>query len=112
MVSCMSRAFLILLSISLILSLPLLASWGSNVMSADAVNHWRVQNQIAHVQGIITQVIDSEGFRLTDDTGNLDVFLSNNNFHFHTGERVEVKGKLIQKQHNILFEATAIKGLS
>ncbi len=101
-----------LFSVGIILTIPTFADWGSNVDSIDAIKHWRMDDRIAHVRGTIAEVLGSDGFRLTDDTGEIRIRFSNKElreFHFHSGMRVEVRGRVEREHHHWDLEATAVK---
>ncbi len=107
----MSQFYSILVTF-LLLIVPVVADWGSEIMSIDAVKHWRMDDRIAHVRGTIVEVFEHEGFRMRDDTGELHVRFTNHelrSFHFHPGERVEVRGRIEREHHSWDLEANAVK---
>lgn len=102
----------IILSLGLLLSIPVFAEWGSDIMSIDAVKHWRMDDRVAHVRGTIVETFGSDGFRMSDDTGELRVHFTNHelrDFHFHDGMRVEVRGRLAREHHSWDLEASAVR---
>ena len=105
----------IVLSMGLLLSCPLLAVWGSNVMSIDAIKHFSPNNRIAHVRGTIVENLGYEGFSLIDDTGEIRVRFTNNDlrhFSFHNGMRVEVRGRIELEHQACDLEASAVQVLN
>lgn len=108
----MNKVIQSILVLSLALSIPAYAEWGSDIMSIDAVKHWRMDDRIAHVRGTIVETLGSEGFRLCDDTGEIRVRFANHElreFHFSSGMRVEVRGRIGHEHHSWDLEATAVK---
>lgn len=99
-------------SLCLLLSIPAFAGWGNDIMSIDAAKHWIMDNRMIHVRGTVSEVIGSEGFKLSDDTGEIYVSFMNSalkNFCFHSDMRVEVRGKLEHEHNQWNLEATAIR---
>lgn len=102
----------LVLSMGLVLSPPLFAVWGSDVMSIDAIKHWGCDNQLTHVQGTIVENLGSKGFMILDDTGEIRVRFTNNDlrhYSFHNGMRVEVRGKVVRDQQAWDLKATAVQ---
>ncbi len=101
-----------LFAFSLLFSLPAFAGWGSDIMSIDSVKHWRMDDKVTHIQGTIIETLGHEGFRISDDTGEIHVRLDNKelkDFHFHTGMRVEVRGRIEHEHHGWDLQANAVK---
>jgi uncharacterized protein YdeI (BOF family) len=97
---------------SLIITSQCYANWGMEVMSADAVRHWRVCEHMVHVRGKITEVFGAEGFTLADDTGDIQVRLTNReliDFGYHKGMYVEVRGRIDKGHRQWDLDATGIK---
>lgn len=108
----MNKAIQIILSIGLVVATPLFATWGSDIMSIDAVKHWRMDDRITHVRGTIVETMGSDGFRMSDDTGEIRVRFANHElreFRFSSGMRVEVRGRIVHDHHSWDLEAQAIK---
>lgn len=108
----MNKVIQIVLSLCLLLTIPAFASWGSDIMSIDAIKHWRMDDRIAHVRGMIVETLGSDGFRMSDDTGEIRVRFANHElreFRFSPGMRVEVRGMVVHDHHSWDLEATAIK---
>ncbi len=101
-----------LFSVGIFLSVPAFADWGSDIMSIDAIKHWHMDDRIAHVRGTIAETFGHEGFKLCDDTGEIKIRFTNNelrDFHFHSGQRVEVRGRIEREHHHWDLEATAVR---
>jgi len=110
----MSHYYSLIFSFFMLLMAPVAAEWGSDIMSIDAVKHWEMDDRVVHVRGTIIELIGTEGFRMRDDTGELKVHYTNHelrDFPFHTGERVEVRGRIERehRHHGWDLEATAVK---
>lgn len=89
--------------LGLLLSFSLFADWGDEIMSLDAVKHWRMDDRVVHVRGRIVETYGFDGFRIADDTGEIRVHFTNHelrDFHFKTGMRVEVKGLIVHEDHH------------
>ena len=84
--------------------LLLITSWGSNIESVDAVKHWYMKDNTAHVRGTIIETFGADGFKLADDTGEMRVRFDNTT-HLHSGMRVEVCGEI--ERQNLAWDLRA-----
>lgn len=99
--------------LSFLVSFNVFAEWGDNIMSVDAIKHWRMDDRVVHVRGTIIETFGSDGFKLADDTGEIRIHFTNQelrDFRFDTGMRVEIKGLVTRERHHRWdLEATNVR---